>query len=97
MQVVIVFLHINKKILPPKTQNLIYVIVKKAQYKLGFRFTRVRTNWNSSGKFCSGVVNCRYAGKEGNCDIRNVNLTLLCKEYDWLDEKKYSPRSRYVY
>ena len=54
------------------------MIIKKAQYKLGFRFTRVRTNWNSSGNFCSGVVKCRYVGKDGKCDVRNVNLKLLC-------------------
>ena len=41
------------------------MLFKKNRYYPGYRFIRVKLNWNcSSGIFCNGVVNCKYYGRE---------------------------------
>ena len=52
------------------------MLIKKNRHYPGYKFIRVKLNWNSSsGTFCNGVVNCKYYGKL----CRFSEIGKLCK------------------
>lgn len=69
MQVLLVFPHIYKNVLPAETQNslLVSMILKKYKYIDRIKFVRIVLDWSARGSFCLEVAGCRLSDKDGVC------------------------------
>ena len=61
------------------------MLIKKNRYYPGYKFIRVKLNWNCEGTFCNGVVNCKYYGEL----CKSSEIGKLCKAIG-LDTYDYS-------
>lgn len=69
MQVLLVFPHIYKNVLPAETQNslLVSMLLKKYKYVDRIKFERIVLDWSAGDSFCLEVAGCRLSDKHGEC------------------------------